>query len=164
MKTSFIFSCITALFFFGMSYGQESIDSELHKTLIKKDSILFDAGFNNCDLVALEKVLAEDLEFYHDVGGIQNKAQFMKAMKENICSSPERKPIRKLTPNTVKVYPLYENKILYGVIQEGVHEFHIQEPNKALYQTGTALFSILWLMEADDWKAKRVYSYHHQAK
>lgn len=164
MNTSYLLSVVASLSFVGILYGQEVVDSELYKTVIQKDSILFNAGFNNCDLVALEKVLAADLEFYHDVGGFQDKTLFMKAMKENICSSPERKPIRKLTPNTVKVYPLYQNKALYGVIQEGVHEFYIQEPNKALYQTGTALFSILWLKEADDWKAKRVYSYHHQAK
>ena len=164
MKSSYLVTILGALFFFGSSYAQELVNSELYTTFIKKDSILFEAGFNNCDLVALEKVLAEDLEFYHDVGGFQDKAMFMKAMKENICSSPERKPIRKLTPNTVKIYPLYQNKALYGVIQEGVHEFHIQEPNKELYQTGNALFSILWLKVADDWKAKRVYSYHHQAK
>jgi hypothetical protein len=164
MKTPSLVTFLLALIFFGNTYAQEAVDSELHKTFIQKDSILFEVGFNNCDLIALEKVLAEDLEFYHDVGGIQNKAMFMKTMKENICSSPERKPIRKLTPNTVKVYPLYQNKELYGVIQEGVHEFHIQEPGKELYQTGTALFSILWLKEADDWKAKRIYSYHHQAK
>ena len=164
MKTPYLVTFLAVLFFFGNTYAQEPVNSELYNTIIKKDSILFDAGFNNCDLVALEKILAEDLEFYHDVGGYQDKAMFMKAMKENICSSPERKPIRKLTPNTVKVYPLYQNKELYGLIQEGTHEFHIQEPNKELYQTGTALFSILWLKEANDWKAKRVYSYHHEAK
>lgn len=153
-----------AFFFFGMVQAQVPTNSELYKTFIQKDSILFEAGFNNCDLVALESVLTEDLEFYHDVGGIQDKALFMKAMKENICSSPERKPIRKLTPNTVKVYPLYENKILYGVIQEGVHEFYIQESDKELYQTGSALFSILWIKENENWLAKRIYSYHHQAK
>jgi hypothetical protein len=164
MKTSYVVVILATLISFGSTSAQELVTSELYATFIKKDSILFDAGFNNCDLVALEKVLAEDLEFYHDVGGFQDKAMFMKAMKENICSSSERKPIRKLTPNTVKIYPLYQNKALYGVIQEGVHEFHIQESNKELYQTGTALFSILWLQEADNWKAKRVYSYHHQAK
>ena len=28
------------------------------------DSVVFDAGFNNCDLKSLETILAEDLEFY----------------------------------------------------------------------------------------------------
>ena len=164
MKKSFLVSILIALFSFGSTYAQEAVNSELYQSFIKKDSILFDAGFNNCDLVAIEKVLAEDLEFYHDVGGLQDKAMFMKAMKENICSSPDRKPIRKLTPNSVKIYRLNQNEQLYGVIQEGVHEFYIHEPGKELYQTGSALFSILWLKVEDEWKAKRIYSYHHQAK
>lgn len=155
------------LFCLFISFGinaQVEPNSELYNTLKKKDSLLFDVGFNNCDLATLEQILTTDLEFYHDKGGIQNKPEFLKAMKDNICSSPERKPIRKLTPGTLKVFPLYNNGELYGAIQEGTHEFYIKEPNKTLYKTSSALFSILWILESDQWKAKRIYSYNHAAE
>jgi hypothetical protein len=141
--------------------AQVETDSELYKTFQKKDSILFEAGFNNCELDLLADQLTDDLEFYHDQGGIQDKAAFLKAMKDNICSSPEQKPIRKLTDGSLKVFPMYSNGILYGAIVEGKHEFFIQEPGKELYNTSTALFSGLWILEQNSWKAKRLYSYHH---
>jgi len=148
--------------FFGSVCAQVDSQSELYKTFQKKDSLLFDAGFNNCELDILEEQLTEDLEFYHDQGGFQNKTEFLQAMKNNICSSPNAKPIRKLVPNTLKVYPLYDQGVLYGSIVEGAHEFYIKEPDKELYQTSSALFSGLWILENDEWKIKRVYSYHHQ--
>ncbi len=157
-----LFSFLLFLNFFGSVFAQVEITSELHKTFQKKDSLLFEAGFNNCELSTLERLLTEDIEFYHDQSGVQNKEEFLNAMRENICSSPERKPIRKLTPETMKVFPLYDNGKLYGVIQEGKHEFYIKEPGRELYKTSTALFSILWVKENDQWKAKRIYSYHHQ--
>lgn len=141
--------------------AQESENSQLFLQLKTNDSLIFEAGFNNCDLKALATMLTDDLEFYHDKGGIQNKDQFLQAMQENICSSPDRKPIRKLVPNSLLVYPLYDNGDLYGAIQEGAHEFYIREPGKQLYKTGSALFSILWIRKDDLWLAKRVYSYHH---
>jgi len=154
---------IFAFIFFGTTIGQVEVDSELFQTLKQKDSLIFHEGFNKCSLLPLENLLTADIEFYHDKGGFQDKAQFMKAMRENICNSPDRKPIRKLAPNTLEVFPLYDNGVLYGALQKGKHEFYIKEPNKELYQTGAALFTILWIKENDDWKAKRIYSYHHEA-
>ena len=164
MYTKKLISFISVFMFFGIGIAQVEISSELYKTFQQKDSLLFEAGFNNCDLTTLELQLTEDLEFYHDKGGVQDKAQFLKAMKENICSSPERKPIRKLTPGTMKVFPLYDQGNLYGAIVEGKHEFYIKEPNKELFKTGSALFSGLWILKNEDWKIKRIYSYHHKSE
>ena len=164
MKYYKLLSLLFFMNFFGSVFAQVEITSELYKTYQKKDSLLFEAGFNNCELSILERLLTDDIEFYHDKSGVQNKEEFLSAMRENICSSPERKPIRKLTPGTMKVFPLYDHGELYGVIQEGKHEFYIKEPNKELYKTSTALFSILWIKESEEWKAKRIYSYRHQTE
>jgi len=153
-----------SLNFFGIVNAQVEKSSELFQTLKAKDSIIFTEGFNKCNLNPLEDLLTADIEFYHDKGGFQDKELFMKAMRENICSSPERKPIRKLSPNTLEVFPLYNNGVLYGALQKGKHEFYLKETDKALYQTGAALFTILWIKENEDWKAKRIYSYHHTSK
>lgn len=142
--------------------AQVAVSSELYQIFLEKDRVLFEEGFNKCNLVLLEEQLDPDLEFYHDVAGIQSKTEFLEAMTNNICSSPERKPIRKLVPNTMKVFPLYDNGVLYGAIVEGSHEFYIKETDKPLYKTGSALFSGLWMKKGDDWKAKHLYSFHHQ--
>ncbi|MEL6812209.1 MAG: nuclear transport factor 2 family protein [Bacteroidota bacterium] len=162
MKPLYLIMVFYFLNFFGIAHAQVAPTSELYRTFQKMDSIVFDAGFNSCDLAALEALLTDDLEFYHDQGGIQDKKAFLKAMKDNICSSPDRKPIRKLTPNTMNVFPMYNNGELYGALVEGKHEFYIKEPGKELYQTSTALFSGLWILKGDQWKMKRVFSYHHQ--
>jgi hypothetical protein len=140
-----------------------SQNSELFKTLKANDSIIFEIGFNECHLDPMIQLLSEDLEFYHDLGGFQDKEAFILAMKENICGNTSQKPIRKLVPGTMKVFPLYNKSELYAALQEGKHEFYIKEPHKDLYITGEALFSILWIKEEGVWKAKRVYSYDHKA-
>lgn len=143
--------------------SQEGKDSEIFQALKKNDSLLFDAGFNNCDIAAFEHLIAEDLEFYHDEGGLTtNKEDFLKNVRSNICSSPNKKPVRKLVQESLQVFPLYENGKLYGAIQKGRHDFFIKEPGKEPYQASTALFTHLWLLEEEKWILKRVLSYDHQ--
>jgi len=162
MKYTVAIICLALVLLTGSLTAQEETTSELFLSLKANDSLIFTEGFNRCNLEPLDDLMASDLEFYHDKGGMQDKALFLKLLKENICSSPNRKPIRKLTPNTLKVFPLYTNEgKLYGAIQEGKHEFYIQEPGKDLYQTGSALFSTLWILQDGSFKAKRIYSYHH---
>lgn len=161
---NFFYTTMFMLFsFFGNILAQENSDSPLYQKALELDRIIFDLGFNQCDLTPTENLLAEDVAFYHDVAGSQNKAQFMTAIRENICGPTIKKPIRKLAPETLEVYPMKNNGIVYGMIAKGEHDFYIKEPNKALYQTGKALFTILWIKENNTWKAKTIYSYHHQA-
>lgn len=145
------------------AHSQEAQDSELCQVLKKNDSLLFEAGFNNCDIAAFEHLISQDLEFYHDQGGLTtNKEDFLNNVRNNICSSPDKKPIRKLDPESLQVFPLYENGKLYGAIQKGRHDFFIKEPRKELYQTSTALFTHVWLLENGNWILKRVLSYDHK--
>lgn len=160
-KSILILGVLTLLTQF--SYSQVSKDSELYLQLQKMDSIVFLEGFNKCNLISLEKTIAEEFEFYHDVGGSQEKIIFMENMKNNICSNPERKPIRILVKGSTEVFPLYNQGELYGAIQNGDHEFWIQEPDKELYQTGAAKFSTTWLLIDGNWVMKNVLSYDHKA-
>ena len=43
--------------------------TELYKEIFQADSTLFDAS-NNCDSVTFRKFFTDDLEFYHDIGGL----------------------------------------------------------------------------------------------
>jgi CubicO group peptidase (beta-lactamase class C family) len=142
--------------------AQINADSKLFETLYEADRLLFEEGFNNCDLDLVEQLISDDFEFYHDINGVQDKAMFLKTFKESLCSTPDRKPIRKLVDGSLEVFPLSNEGVLYGALQKGVHEFYIKEPNKELYKTNVALFTSLWLIEGTEWKLKRVLSYDHQ--
>lgn len=142
--------------------AQIAESSELFKTLTNKDSLLFNEGFNQCNIQVTKNLVSKDLEFYHDASGIQNRKEFFNAIKRNICSSPDRKPIRKLVLGTLKVFPLEDNGQIYGAIQKGIHQFYLKEPGKDLYLTSTAKFTHLWILKEGDWKLKTVLSYDHQ--
>ena len=142
-------------------FAQVTEENILFIQLKKMDQIVFEQGFNQCDLKNLEKTIHTEFEFYHDIGGIQVKDDFMNNMKTNICSTPNHKPIRKLVEESLQVYPLYNQGVIYGAIQNGDHEFWIKKSNKELYQTGSAKFSTTWLLVDGEWKMKNVLSYDH---
>lgn len=144
--------------------AQVAGSSDLFKTLAKNDSLLFDEGFNLCNIQVTEDIVSKDLEFYHDTGGIQNREEFFTAIKQNICSSPDNKPIRKLVPGSLEVFPLYDNGQLYGAIQKGVHQFFIKEPGMDPYFTSSAKFTHLWILNDESWKLKTVLSYDHRSE
>ena len=114
-----------ALFLCGSqtAYAQVAENEKLFKDVMELDSHLFDEAFNQCKLNVLDKYISPDLEFFHDKGGTQNRAQFFEAIKKNICSNPDGKPIRTLVPGSSQVFPLENNGVLYGAVQMGVHRF-----------------------------------------
>ena len=61
-KPLIVFLCFTSTFLF----GQVQENSELYKTIISKDSLLFNVGFNTCDISQFENLLSNKLEFLHD--------------------------------------------------------------------------------------------------
>jgi len=163
MQKKITFLLIAIFLIAQASISQVPKDSELFIQLQKIDSIVFQEGFNKCNLPALKKIISEDFEFYHDVGGSSNKNIFMENMKNNICSTPNNKPIRKLIVGSLEVYPLYNQGELYGAIQNGIHEFWIKNPNEELFQTGEAKFSTTWLLINNQWIMKNVLSFDHKA-
>lgn len=155
--------CLLFLLVSQTSVAQIKKTDELFLTLMKQDSILFDEGFNQCQLEASMDLLTDDSEFYHDVGGFQDKPMFVSTIKQNICSTPNHKPIRKLIIDSLEVFPMYKDGVIYAAIQKGIHEFYMQEPDKDLYQTGIAKFTHLWVLSNKEWKLKNILSYDHQA-
>lgn len=150
-----ILSCISQ-----MVYSQIKTTDELYKTAKKLDSLIFDIGFNKCDLSHYKSIVSNDLEFYHDKGGITSgEKAFTASIKNNICGGPN--PIKRdLVPNSMKVYPLFKNNVLYAFIEEGEHDFY-EFSNGKWNQGSHAKFNILWILEGKEWKMKRVLSYDH---
>ncbi len=125
-------------------------DQNLHNTIVELDKKFFDS-YNTCDLIVQEKLIAEDLEFYHDQGGLlTSKPQLIQALKDNICN----KVTRELIEGTIEVYPIPG----YGAIQMGWHQFHnSQEPNS---KPKPSKFVTLWKQDGSEWQITRVISLH----
>lgn len=122
------------------------------------------AAYNSCDLKALSAMNTDDLEFYHDQGGVmKGRAPFDNAMAKNICGNPANKVRREAIKDSVHAYPLMENGALYGAIIEGRHQFYNAAPGRPGVLSGTARFTSLFLLKDGAWKMSRVLSYNHAA-
>lgn len=139
----------------GQSRRGAAPDDQLFRTIASLDSAVFDA-FNRCDLEKFGSFFTEELEFYHDNGGLTNRSRqsLVESIKKNICG----KVRRELVEGTLEVYPMQE----YGALEIGVHRFHHpgQEKTEAV---GEAKFIHLWQNKGGVWKITRVISFDHHA-
>ena len=139
-------------------------NSTLFKDINAMDKQLFEQGFNNCQLDVTAKITADTLEFFHDKGGMQNRVQFLLAMKNNVCGNPEGKPVRTLIAGSTKIFALENNGSLYGAVQQGEHRFHLQGKDTAKDGYTLAKFTHVWILNKGKWKLKSAISYDHQQK
>lgn len=126
--------------------------AELESTITTLDAALFDA-YNKCDLEKFASFIAEDVEFYHDKGGVTlGREALTDSIKKNICG----KVTRALVPGTLQVYPMNG----YGALEIGAHRFH-HPGQEATEKVGEAQFIHLWQCKNGAWKITRVFSYDH---
>lgn len=157
-----LFSVIFLILSMSKGIAQADKNSDLFIELKKQDSIFFERAFNKCDLDYLRSRLADDLKFYHDQSGFQDKNALIENTQNNICNNSEKKPIRKLDTNSLEVFPLYNNGVLYGAIQKGIHHFYLRENGKEDIWTSTAKFTSVWVLNNEIWILSEVLSYDHQ--
>src|SRR5688500_3463909 len=104
---------VLALLAFPFVAHAASPEPALTKTVTELDAALFQA-FNQCDLETFVGFFADDVEFYHDEGGITRGAKAVaESLKNNICGK-----VNRVLVSTV-VYPMKG----YGALQTGVHHF-----------------------------------------
>ena len=128
------------------------VSQELYDTIAYMDSVLFDA-FNSHNLDKLKTLFTEDLEFYHDKGGLTGYEENMKNFTENFAKN--NKLNRKLVPGSLEVYPIKD----YGAMEIGSHTFcHIENGKE---DCGTFKFVHVWQKKDGAWKISRVVSYGH---
>jgi hypothetical protein len=146
--------------------GQLDANTELHQLLKKKDSMLFNAAFDDCDPQTMASLFTEDFEFYHDKGGATyGRESFLAPMFANCAQWDEntQQPSKRiLLENSLKVFPLKKDGVLYGAIQEGVHRFEFLNENKEYQKGDIAKFTHLWIITNGEWKIKRELSFDHQ--
>jgi len=144
-------------------FAQIEKTSKLYTAILEKDSLLFNVGFNTCDMSQFEQLVSDNFEFYHDKGGmVKTKADFISSIKSGVCDN-DYQAIRTLDATSIEIYPLYTNGILYGAIQNGNHRFYALEENAPMYLTSEAKFTHVWLLENEEWKLSRSLSFNHIA-
>jgi len=128
--------------------------AELDKAITALDAALFDS-YNKCDLEKFASFFVENVEFYHDQGGVTlGRAALTDSVKRNICG----KVTRELVPGTMQVFYMKG----YGAIEMGVHRFH-HPGHEDTEGVGEGRFIHLWQYKDGAWRITRVMSYDHHA-
>ncbi|SRR5258706_10909921 len=136
---------------------------KLTATILHLDSAFWKA-YNNCDTANFKDFITDDVEFYHDKGGVTLDAKsLIEALNKNICGNANSRLRREAVAGTVKVYPMQNGDQIYGAIISGEHGFYITEKGKPEYHSGDANFTQLWLLKNGVWKMSRILSYNHHA-
>jgi ketosteroid isomerase-like protein len=131
----------------------DKAQADLFATIARMDSEMFDA-FNKHDVAKLMSFFTEDLEFYHDSGGLSKYAENAEDFKKMFASTPDIR--RDLEPGSLEIYPIKD----YGAMELGRHRFCHKENGKD--DCGTFGFAMVWRKTGDSWKISRVLSYGHK--
>jgi hypothetical protein len=126
------------------------IDKKIFDEIKAMDKVFFEA-YNNCDLEKQALIYSDNIEFFHDKGGLMtSKKEIIEGTKRNICG----KVTRELIDGSLEVYPINN----YGAVQIGYHKFYNnQEPNA---ESIPSKFITMWHNENGDWKMAKVISLH----
>ena len=149
------------LFQASLAYSQETYkdilgrdyvpaNQELYETIVSLDKKLFDA-YNSCDMDTQAELYSEDIEFFHDYGGLStSKEKLLTALKNNICY----KTTRTLIKGSIEVYPIKD----YGAVEIGYHTFN-DKKTPEITSKGSR-FIMIWKKTEENWTVTRVISLH----
>ena len=179
MRHRLLFILITVIFLLfricvnaQQSYSGRSIDAEL----TAMDSTVF-ANVYTCNAAKNQTFFTDDIEFYHDKGGVtKTRKTLVDQLTNNFCGEGKTKLRRELIPGSMHVYPINN----YGAVQLGDHRFYIKEnarqraagkapgdaqPDRQGKEvlSGVAKFIHVWKYENGEWKISRVFSFDHNA-
>ena len=135
--------------------NSSSLSNQLYDTIAQLDSTLFDA-FNRRDLSTLKSFFSEELEFYHDLGGVTNYQQNMDAFQRTFLS--DRKLRRELVKTSLEICQIKD----FGAVETGVHRFYVTEKGQKEKLSSEAKFVHLWQKRNGEWKISRIISYAHR--
>ncbi|NNF34215.1 MAG: nuclear transport factor 2 family protein [Saprospiraceae bacterium] len=144
--------------------SQNMSEDEMKMEIMSLDKKLFQAVFEDCDSLVIDQLLHPDCIFYHDQSGtIPDKATFLKGLKYGPCSL-QYNATRAVDEASIELFPMYQNGRLYGILQNGVHQFYAQYPGDTEKKlTSVAKFSHLWLKTETGWQLVNILSYDHQS-
>ncbi|WP_376697267.1 nuclear transport factor 2 family protein [Wenzhouxiangella sp. EGI_FJ10305] len=148
-----LFGLAFLIFVAAPSVAEEPTD--LHATIAELDTAMFEA-FNSCEdpseLARHEAFFAEDVEFYHDQGGVTfSRDEMIANTRNNACGNYWRERIE----GTLDVHPVAN----FGAIAIGEHRFCEFATGDC---PGVADFTTVWRKGDDGWRVTRVLSYGHR--
>ncbi|MFD2785112.1 nuclear transport factor 2 family protein [Hymenobacter rubripertinctus] len=134
--------------------AKASVSPELYRTIARLDSAMF-VAFNEHDADKLQTYFAEDLEFYHDKGGLSDFRQTMDAFRRMFDQNKTTGLNRQLVPGTLEVFPING----YGAVETYEHRFcHVENGRD---DCGTFKNLMVWRLKEGRWQVTRVVSYGH---
>ena len=134
----------------------------LTEVIAARDGAFFQLFFTGCDPARLRPMLADDVEFYHDKGGLVfTSAEAMVADYAEKCAARQKpdawRSRRELVRSSLRVDPIPG----YGAMQFGDHLFYERRGDGPEKLVGRARFASVWRLENGSWKLARILSYAH---
>lgn len=118
------------------------------------------SAYNRTDPDAMNSWLTDDVEFYHDRGGMLIGKKALAAVNDGMKTMPF-KLRREAVPGTIHFFPMRKGDDIYAVLVTGEHQFYALEKGKPERRAGRSYFSNLMRLEGNDWRVARIYSYEH---
>jgi ketosteroid isomerase-like protein len=132
--------------------AQSAEARRLYDEIAQMDARMFEA-FNAHDIDRLMALFSEQVEFFHDTGGLAGYNDLRAGFTSNFLKNNGLR--RDLVPGSLEVYPISG----YGAIEVGAHRFCHQENGRD--DCGTFKFVQVWQQKQGEWKVTRVISYGH---
>ncbi|RTE85489.1 MULTISPECIES: nuclear transport factor 2 family protein [Gammaproteobacteria] len=132
--------------------GSALAGNTLLEEITAADTELFSA-FNACDVEAISTIYSPDLEFYHDVSGLQGYQASIEATRQ-LCSR-DLGLVRTPVEGSFEVFPVKD----FGAMHIGEHTF-CHERN-GVEDCGTFSFAHVWKQTDGGWRLHRVLSFGH---
>ena len=150
---------VSALLLTNWAHAQSKNDApaskELYDQIASLDAALF-AAYNTCDIDKVGTFFTEDLEFYHEKGGLTlTREGSLEIMRKNLCGENSNRVRRELVKGSLEVHPINN----YGAVQTGEHRFYLTQKGQKEKLDGIGKFVMLWRKKDGEWRISRVISY-----
>ena len=139
----------------------ETSSDDPTRAVLARDAAFW-AAYNRCDVPAMADYFTEDVEFYHDRGGLTRGHEAMVAsLRDSLCGTPDSRVRREEVAGAVHLYPMKKGDVVYGAVLAGEHLFYVLQKGKPEFLDGRAHFADLWVLDKGTWRMSRVLSYDH---
>jgi len=139
----------------------ETPPDDVTRAVLERDHAFWTA-YNRCDAPAMGEYFTEDVEFYHDRGGMTlGHANLLQEIRNGLCGNPDSHLRREAVDGTVRLYPLKKANAVYGAILSGEHVFYVLDKGKPDRLDGKGRFTHVWLVKDGVWKMSRILSFDH---
>jgi len=138
--------------------GSTAEAKQLYDTVAALDASFFEA-YNTCNVAKMDSYFTEDVEFFHDKGGVATtRKSVMEIIKNSLCGESGNRVRRELVKGSLEVYPIKD----YGAVAVGSHRFYLTQKGQKEQLDGIAKFANIWQKKDGQWRMSRVISYDHR--